>query len=155
VWGRTAFGLGGLFPSWFRRGPGGGPASSLVTRHSSLLSDLMAFTTPGESPLWYRQDDRRLGHGHENVAVTKEPTLLPGHAVNLHAMPCGGNSEPKRRAPAGAKSRGPYTAEVRATCCPLLTSGACDRQRVAGARMRGIPAGKPCVVVFSNRPRRA
>src|SRR5208283_5112767 len=30
-------------------------------------------------------------------------------------MPCGGDSEPKRRELGGAKSRGPHTAEVHAT----------------------------------------
>jgi len=60
--------------------------------------DLMAFTTPGESPLRYRQDNRKASHGHEDVAVMKERTPKPEHAVNLHAMLCGGNSEPNRRA---------------------------------------------------------
>jgi len=51
--------------------------------------------------------------GHEDVAVIKERTPQPGHAINLRAMPCGGNSEPSRRALAGAKCRGPHTAKVR------------------------------------------
>jgi hypothetical protein len=75
----------------------------------------VAFTTPRESPLRYRQDNRKVSHGHENVAVIKERTPQPGHAINLRAMPRGGNSEPSRRALAGAKSRGPHSAEVRAT----------------------------------------
>jgi hypothetical protein len=77
--------------------------------------DLMAFATPGESPLWYRQDDRKVSHGHEDVAVIMEPTLQPGHVVNLHAMPCGGNSERNWRAQVGAKCHGLHTAEARAT----------------------------------------
>ena len=58
----------------------------------------MAFTTPGESPLWYRQDNPKASHGHEDVAAIKERTPQPGHAINLHALPCGGNNEPNRRA---------------------------------------------------------
>jgi len=44
----------------------------------------------------------------------------PGHTINLHAMPCGGDSEPSRGAPVGAKRRRPPPMEVRATlsCCP-------------------------------------
>ncbi len=33
---------------------------------------------------------------HEDVAVIKEPAPQPGHAINLHAMERGGNSEPHR-----------------------------------------------------------
>ena len=58
-------------------------------------NDLMAFTTPAESPLRNRQDNRKVSHGHEDVAVIKEPTPEPGHTVNLLAMPRGGNSEPR------------------------------------------------------------
>jgi hypothetical protein len=82
-------------------------------------NDLMAFTTPGESPLRYRQDNRKVSHGHENVAVIKEPTPQPGPTINLRAMPCGGKIEPNQRALAGAKSRGPQTADVRATLAIL------------------------------------
>jgi hypothetical protein len=93
-----------------------GPRTSdSVSRHSSLLSHLMAFTTPGESPLRCRQDSRKVSHNHENVAVIKGRTTQPGHAVNLHMMPRGGNSEPNRRALARAKRRGPHKAEVRPT----------------------------------------
>ena len=75
----------------------------------------MAFATAGESPLRYRQDNRKVSHGDEDVAVIQELTPRPGHAINLRAMPCGGNTEPNRRALAGVKSRGHQTAEVRAT----------------------------------------
>jgi len=54
----------------------------------------MAFSTPCEQCLRYCQDNRKKNHGHEGVAIKKERTTKPGHAVNLHAMPCGGNSEP-------------------------------------------------------------
>ncbi len=53
-------------------------------------------------------------HGHEDVAVIKERTPQPGHAINLPAVRCRGNKEASRRALAGAKSRGP-TRQVRAT----------------------------------------
>lgn len=43
-------------------------------------------------------------HSHEGVAVIKERAPQPGYAINLRAMPCGGNKEPSRRARAGAKS---------------------------------------------------
>jgi hypothetical protein len=76
--------------------------------------DLMAFTTPGESSLRYRQDSRRVSYGHENVAVTKEPPPQLGHAINLHAIPCGGNSGPTRQEVAGVKGREP-TGHVLAT----------------------------------------
>jgi len=56
--------------------------------------DLMAFVTPGESPLRYHQDNRKVSHGHENVALMKEWTPQPGRTINLRAMPCGGNTEP-------------------------------------------------------------
>jgi len=75
--------------------------SSLITRHCSL----MALATLGEGPLRHRQDNRKVSHGHENVAVIKEPTPQSSHAVHLRAMPCGGNAGPSRRARAGAKSR--------------------------------------------------
>jgi hypothetical protein len=51
-----------------------------------------ALATPGETPLRCRQDNPKESHGYEDVAVTLESTLQPGHAVNLHAMPFGGNS---------------------------------------------------------------
>ena len=78
------------------------------------------FTTPGESPLRYRQDNRNVSHGHEDVAVKTESTLQPGHAVNLHVMRCGGNIESDGRALAGAKSCGPRTLEVRVTLAAPL-----------------------------------
>ena len=56
--------------------------------------DFMAFATPCEHCLRYCQDNRKKSHGHEGVAIMKERTTKPGHAVNLHAMLCGGNSEP-------------------------------------------------------------
>jgi hypothetical protein len=58
---------------------------------------LAAFTSPGESLLRYRQDNRKVSYRQQDVAVITEPTLRPGHVVNLHAMPCRGNSEPNRR----------------------------------------------------------
>ena len=57
--------------------------------------DLMAFTTPGESPLRYPQGKPNAGYGHEEVAVILESTLHFGHAVNLHAISCRDNSERK------------------------------------------------------------
>ena len=42
---------------------------------------------------------------HEYVAIAKGRKPQSGHAINLRAMPYGGNSEPNRRARAGAKSR--------------------------------------------------
>jgi hypothetical protein len=45
----------------------------------------MAFTTPGESPLRYRQDNRKVSRGHEDVVVMKERTPQPGHTINLRA----------------------------------------------------------------------
>jgi hypothetical protein len=61
----------------------------------TLLSpyDLMAFSTPGESPLWYRHESRKGTHSHENAEAIKDRTPQPGHAVNLHLVRCGGNSE--------------------------------------------------------------
>ena len=119
--GGRPFGLGGLFPSWFRRGPGGGPPSSLVTalaicnsllrtsdlglrtlylvtRHSSLLLRLDGLHDPRRKPLAAPPGKRKVSHGHENVAVIKERTPQPGHAVNLRAMPRRGNGELNRRA---------------------------------------------------------
>src|SRR5208337_4547796 len=46
-------------------------------------------------------------HGHEDVAVTRERTPEPGHAMNLRAVRRGGNKEPSWPARPGAKSRGP------------------------------------------------
>jgi hypothetical protein len=37
----------------------------------------------------------KQSHSHEDVAVIKDRTPQPGHAVNLHVIICGGNSEPK------------------------------------------------------------
>jgi len=56
-----------------------------------------------------------VSHGHKDVAVIREGTPRPGHAVNLHAMPCRDDSQPSRRALAGAKSRG-HSCQVRAAC---------------------------------------
>jgi len=67
----------------------------------------MAFTTPGESSRRHRHESRKVSHGHENVAVIKEPTPQPGHAINLRGTPRGGNSEPSLRALAGEKSCAP------------------------------------------------
>jgi hypothetical protein len=50
-------------------------------------------------------------HGHEDVAVIKERTPQPGHAINLLAVPCWGNKEESWRARDAA---GP-TREVRVT----------------------------------------
>jgi hypothetical protein len=62
-----------------------------------------------------RDRDRRYLVGGEFFRnLLKERTPQPGHAVNLHAMPRGGNSEPRWRAVSGVKCRGPHTAEVRA-----------------------------------------
>jgi len=47
-----------------------------------------------------RQDKRNASHGHKDVAVITEPTLQHGHAVNLRAIRCGGNTESNERAPA-------------------------------------------------------
>ncbi len=78
----------------------------------------MALTTPA-SPLRYREDNRKVSHGHENVAVIMQAKPQPGQAINLRAMPCVDNSEPSRRPVAGAKSRGPPKIEVRATLANL------------------------------------
>jgi hypothetical protein len=48
--------------------------------------NFMAFATPGERPLRYRQDNRKISHGHEDVVAIKELAPRPGHAVNLHAV---------------------------------------------------------------------
>jgi len=47
--------------------------------------DLIAFTTPGESELPYRQGNRNVSHDHQDVAVIKEQTPQRGQAVNLRA----------------------------------------------------------------------
>jgi hypothetical protein len=73
------------FRFWILDWRGGQPAHVTLCHNQY---DLMAFTTAGESPLRYRQDDRKLSHRHENVAVIKVPRPQPGHPVNLHAMPC-------------------------------------------------------------------
>ena len=44
-------------------------------------------------------------HAHEEVAVIKEQAPQLGHAINLHAMPRGGNGEPNRPALVGEKPR--------------------------------------------------
>jgi hypothetical protein len=79
-------------------------ARELLARHSSLLSDLMALTTQGQSPLRCCQDNRKVNNGEEDVAIIKEPTPQPGHAMKPRETPCEGNSEPNRRALASAKS---------------------------------------------------
>jgi hypothetical protein len=58
---------------------------------------------------------RKARRGHEDVAVIKEPMPQPEHTINPRAMPRRGNTEPNGRPLAGAISRGPRTAEVRAT----------------------------------------
>ena len=58
--------------------------------------DLMAFTTPSECCLRHGQDNRNASHGHKDVAVTKERTPKPGHAVDLQVMLREGNPEPRR-----------------------------------------------------------
>jgi len=65
--------------------------------------DLMDFTTPGESELWHRQDNRKASHGHQDVAVIKERTRQPRHAINLRVMPCGGETQRIWRAQGDAK----------------------------------------------------
>jgi hypothetical protein len=77
--------------------------------------DVMAFTTPGEGSLRYRQDSRRVSRGHEDVAVPKERASQPGHAIHLRALPFGGNRRSKGQTMAGTKCRGPHTAKVRTT----------------------------------------
>jgi hypothetical protein len=76
--------------------------------------DLMAFTTSGQRPLRYCQDNRKLSHGHENAVVIKEQTRGPGHAINVSAVPGRGISETSRQPLAGAKTHGSDTAVVRA-----------------------------------------
>lgn len=58
--------------------------------------DLMPFPTPRESSLRNRRESGKVSHGHEDVAVIKERTRQLGQGINLRAIPCGGNSEPKR-----------------------------------------------------------
>jgi hypothetical protein len=86
--------------------------------------DLMAVATPGEGGLGYLQDNRKVSHGHENVAVRMERTPQPGHAVNLRVMPCGGNNKPNGQVLVGTKTRGPPTANVRATLAPVAAAPA-------------------------------
>ncbi len=59
-----------------------------------------------------------------DVAVIKERTPQPGHAINLPAVRCRGNNGPSRRALAGVKSRGP-TNQVRATLATNFPGNAC------------------------------
>jgi hypothetical protein len=65
-------------------------AAGIAAQDQQLLPNESA----GESPLWYRQDSRKASHGDEHAALITESTLQHGHAVNLHAMPCGCNNEP-------------------------------------------------------------
>jgi hypothetical protein len=80
-----------------------------MLRHNDY--GLAAFTTPGESPLRYRQDNGKVSHGHENVAVIEERTLQPGRAINPYATPWGANIRPTsaegREIPQASNSRGP------------------------------------------------
>jgi hypothetical protein len=46
---------------------GGGLRAHVMLCHNHY--DLMAFTTPAEGQLRYRQDSRKLSHGHQDVAV--------------------------------------------------------------------------------------
>jgi len=64
---------------------GGGLRAHVMLRHNHY--DLMPFTTPGQGPLRYRQDSRKVSPGHENVAVIKEGAQQPRYAVNLYTMP--------------------------------------------------------------------
>jgi hypothetical protein len=73
----------------------------------------MAFTAPGKCWLRCRRDNRKVSHDHQDVAIIMEPRLQQGHAVNLHAMSCEGNSDSNRRALA-AHARPDGTAPV----CP-------------------------------------
>jgi hypothetical protein len=64
-------------------------ASGRLQAHVKLCrnqNDLVPFTPPGESPLRYRQDSRKVSHEHRGVGVINGRTPQPGHAVNLHAM---------------------------------------------------------------------
>jgi hypothetical protein len=61
----------------------------------------MAFMTRGESLLRCGRGNCKTSYGHENVAVVKEWTPQRGHAINLRATRCGGNSEPNGPAMAG------------------------------------------------------
>ena len=63
-----------------------------LSRRKARTFTLMAFATPGESPLRSRQDNRKTSHGHENVATIKEVMPQPGHAINLRTVRCEGNT---------------------------------------------------------------
>ena len=92
---------------------GGSSRAHVMLCHKNF--DVMAFTTPGESPLQCRQHKHKASRGHEDVEVPKERTPQPANTINLRGMTCGGNIEPNRRALPGPKNREPRTAEVRAT----------------------------------------
>ena len=74
-------------------------------------------------------------HGHEDVAVIKERAPRPGHAINLHAMPCGGNSEPNRRALVGGKPRS-YKTGPRYACFSYIRDWVEKKIRCHLARAR-------------------
>ena len=44
----------------------GGPRAHVKVRDNRY--ELMAFATPSEGPLGYRQESGKVRHGHENVA---------------------------------------------------------------------------------------
>jgi|SRR5271157_599830 len=94
-----------------------GLCSSLITSHSPLTTVL------------------------RDVAVINEATPQPGHAVNLRALPCGGNDEPNRRALAGAKNRGNLV-EVSATLAEAFNTG------YPPARLHSEAAG--CILLITR-----
>jgi hypothetical protein len=59
--------------------------------------------------------------GHEDVAVIKERTPQPGHAMNLRAARSQGNIAPSQRTPAGVKS-----ADLTRQRCALLAGISLD-----------------------------
>lgn len=69
-------------------------------------------TAPGARGIaGHDQDDHyhpkhthKVSHGYENVAVIKDPTPQSGHKVDLQAMRCPGDSEPRCPALAGWRS---------------------------------------------------
>jgi len=99
--------------------------------------------TPAPPPVPSSPVSRKVSHGHENVATIRERAPQPGHAINLRAMPRGGNSEQNRRALAGAKRRG----DMRYACCATRDKGL---GFLGQKRERGTASGSPSQVFVVN-----
>jgi hypothetical protein len=70
-----------------------------------------------------RRSIRTSAHGHEDVAVIEERAAQPGPAINLRAMPCGGNGEANRRALVNEKPWTYKTGPRYACCCDDIGLG--------------------------------